>query len=174
MKRSIEKRFQFLNPQKKLILVTGHRRENFGDGFERICSALKKISERSDVQIVYPVHLNPNVKKPVFRFLKNCNNIFLTVPQDYLSFVFLMLKAFLIITDSGGIQEEAISINKPVLIIRDNTERQETVDIGAAKIVGTNTNRIVNEAEKLIEHHKKYCAMTKKKIHLEMEWQVRK
>ena len=122
---------------KKTILVTGHRRESFGDGFENICDAIKNIATNNDVQVIYPVHLNPNVQNPVNRILCNINNVYLIPPQDYVPFVFLMKKADIILTDSGGIQEEAPSLGKPVLVMRDTTERPEGVDAGTAKLVGT-------------------------------------
>src|SRR5690606_29129154 len=119
--------FDFIDPSKKLILVTGHRRESFGGGVERICQALKTLAQRDDVQICYPVHLNPNVKQPVEQILQGADNVHLIEPQDYLPFVYLMSKAYLILTDSGGIQEEAPSLGKPVLVMRETTERPEAV-----------------------------------------------
>jgi UDP-N-acetylglucosamine 2-epimerase (non-hydrolysing) len=142
----LAKKFDFLDPDKKLILVTGHRRESFGDGFERICVALADIaSQRPDVQILYPMHLNPNVREPVNRLLSKLPNVFLIEPQDYLPFVYLMNKSYLIITDSGGVQEEAPSLGKPVLVMRDTTERPEAVAAGTVKLVGTNTQQIVEQ-----------------------------
>lgn len=143
--------FCFLNPGKRLILVTGHRRENFGDGFENICQALKEIATSNpDVEIVYPVHLNPNVQEPVHRLLSDCPSVHLIEPQDYLPFVYLMDRACLIITDSGGVQEEAPSLGKPVLVMRDTTERPEAVEAGTVKLVGTDAEKIVSEASKLL------------------------
>ncbi len=150
----------FLDPAKKLILVTGHRRENFGDGFERICTALAKLAERPDVQIVYPVHLNPNVQEPVRRILGNRPNIRLIEPQDYLPFVYLMTRAHFIVTDSGGIQEEAPALGKPVLVLRDVTERPEAVAAGTIRLVGTDETRILAEATRLLDDPAAYAAMS--------------
>lgn len=153
---TLAEKFSQLNDDKKLILVTGHRRESFGHGFERICEALAEIaSKHSNVQIVYPVHLNPNVLEPVNRILSGLNNIFLIEPQDYLPFIYLMNKAYIILTDSGGIQEEAPSLGKPVLVMRDVTERPEAVSGGTVLLVGTDKNKIVNAIEHLLqdEHH---------------------
>ena len=136
---------------KRLILVTGHRRENFGAGFDNICKALQQISKRNDVEIVYPVHLNPNVQEPVRRFLSGSSNIFLIDPLDYLPFVYLMEKSYLIITDSGGVQEEAPSLGKPVLVMRETTERPEAVEAGTVLLVGTDTRKIVSQTEKLLD-----------------------
>ena len=147
----LELRFPFLQREKKLILVTGHRRESFGDGFERICIALRQLSERTDVQIVYPVHLNPNVQEPVNRILAGLDRVHLINPQDYLPFVYLMHKSHFIITDSGGIQEEAPSLGKPVLVMRDTTERPEAVEAGTVTLVGTDSTKIVTEATLLLE-----------------------
>lgn len=152
-------RFDFLDKSKKLVLVTGHRRENFGDGFLNICAALAEISERKDVQIVYPVHLNPNVQEPVRRLLDKKKNIHLIDPQDYLPFVYLMDQAYLLLTDSGGIQEEAPSLGKPVLVMRDTTERPEAVSAGTVKLVGTNKEKIVNEANRLLDEDAEYQRM---------------
>ena len=149
----------YLDPAKKLILVTGHRRENFGDGFERICTALAKLAERPDVQIVYPVHLNPNVQEPVRRILGNRPNIRLIEPQDYLPFVYLMTRAHFIVTDSGGIQEEAPALGKPVLVMRDVTERPEAVAAGTVRLVGTDPARIVREANTLLDDEDGYRRM---------------
>lgn len=152
-------RFDFLDKSKKLVLVTGHRRENFGDGFLNICSALAEISDRKDVQIIYPVHLNPNVQEPVRRLLDKKKNIHLIDPQDYLPFVYLMDQAYLLLTDSGGIQEEAPSLGKPVLVMRDTTERPEAVSAGTVKLVGTNKEKIVNEANRLLDDDAEYQRM---------------
>ena len=135
--------------RKKLILVTGHRRENFGVGFENICNALLKISEIENVEIVYPVHLNPNVKKTVSRLLSGKSNIHLISPLNYPAFVWLMDKSHIILTDSGGIQEEAPSLGKPVLVMRDTTERPEGVECGTAILVGTNQKKIINQTKML-------------------------
>ncbi|WNO11725.1 non-hydrolyzing UDP-N-acetylglucosamine 2-epimerase [Teredinibacter sp. KSP-S5-2] len=146
---------------KKLILVTGHRRENFGEGFQNICKAIGDIAIRNpDVQLVYPVHLNPNVQEPVKRVLEGLQNVLLIPPLDYRKFVFLMSKAYLILTDSGGIQEEAPSLNKPVLVMRDTTERPEAVESGAVKIVGNQTKSIVSGVEMLIQNAEKYREMS--------------
>lgn len=155
-------RFKFLNKHKKLILVTGHRRESFGEGFERICLCLKKLAtENPEIEIVYPVHLNPNVQEPVRRHLSGVNNIFLIDPLEYLPFIYLMDKSFIILTDSGGIQEEAPSLGKPVLVLRDTTERPEAVEAGTVKLVGTNPERISEEISKLLCSHSSYLAMAK-------------
>jgi UDP-N-acetylglucosamine 2-epimerase len=157
----MSKRFGFLNIKKKLILVTGHRRENFGSRFEDICNALALLAEKNAVQIVYPVHLNPNVQEPVNRILGGHDNIFLLEPQDYLPFVFLMEQSYLIISDSGGVQEEAPSLGKPVLVTRDTTERPEAVEAGTVRLVGANTERIVVEAEKLLHDEDEYEKMAR-------------
>ena len=149
--------FEFLDPHKKLILVTGHRRESFGGGFERICEALRQIAIRHpQVQIVYPVHLNPNVQEPVNRLLKNTHNIFLIEPQQYLSFCYLMDKAFVILTDSGGIQEEAPSLGKPVLVMRETTERPEAIEAGTVRLVGADKDVIVDELNTLLSNVDEY------------------
>lgn len=157
-----EHKFNMLDENKKLILVTGHRRENFGQGFKDICQALANIArERSDVQIIYPVHLNPNVQHPVNEFLSDIDNIKLIEPQDYLPFVYLMAKSYLILTDSGGIQEEAPSLGKPVLVMRDTTERPEAVEAGTVKLVGTNSEVIKNSIIELLENDELYNKMKK-------------
>ena len=157
----LDDEFSFLNSMRRLILVTGHRRENFGDGFERICTALKTLSERDDVEIVYPVHLNPNAQAPVKRMLDSAKNIHLTEPQEYLSFVYLMNRAHFVITDSGGIQEEAPSIGKPVLVMREKTERPEAVNAGTVKLVGTDVDAIVRESERLLNDDDAYADMSR-------------
>ena len=140
-----------LDVSKKIILVTGHRRENHGEGLLNICSALKQIAENNEeTQIIYPVHLNPNVEKPVYELLSGIDNIILVKPLAYASFIWLMEKSYLIITDSGGIQEEAPSLGKPVLVTRDTTERPEAVEEGTVLLVGTDTKKIINETQKLI------------------------
>ncbi len=152
--------FSILNSQ--FILVTGHRRENFGEGFVNICEALKEIAEfNPHLEIVYPVHLNPNVQKPVNEILGNVSNIHLIEPLQYESFLYLMSKSYFIITDSGGVQEEAPSLGKPVLVMRDTTERPEAVDAGTVKLVGTDKNKIVDEANKLIVDFEEYEKMSK-------------
>jgi UDP-N-acetylglucosamine 2-epimerase (non-hydrolysing) len=149
-----------LDPAKRLILVTGHRRESFGDGFLRICEALAALAGRHDVEIVYPVHLNPNVKGPVEEKLSGFSNVHLIPPQEYLPFVYLMSRAAVILTDSGGVQEEAPSLGKPVLVMRETTERPEAVDAGTVKLVGTNTALIVAEVTKLLDDKAAYEAMS--------------
>ena len=146
----IHKKFSFIDQTKRIILVTVHRRENFGHGLLNICSALSEIGERNDVQIIFPVHLNPNVQTPVMKILSNRPNIHLIPPQDYLPFVYLIDRAHLILTDSGGIQEEASTLGKPVLVLRESTERPEAVMSGVAKIVGAETNNIINEVTLLL------------------------
>ena len=145
---------------KRMILVTGHRRESFGAGFERICAALRRIAdERSDVEILYPVHLNPNVREPVLRLLGNHPRIRLLDPLDYLPFVYLMNRCHFLISDSGGIQEEAPALGKPVLVMRDVTERPEAVAAGTVKLVGTDTAKIVSEAARLLDDAAEYGRM---------------
>ncbi len=146
---------------KRLILVTGHRRESFGGGFERICASLATIAKREDVQIIYPVHLNPNVKGPVEINLGELERVKLIAPQDYLPFVHLMRRADIILTDSGGVQEEAPSLGKPVLVMRDTTERPEAVDAGTVKLVGTDADLIVRETSKLLDDQAAYDAMSR-------------
>ena len=154
-------KYPFLEEDKKLILVTGHRRESFGRGFEQICHALADIAAANeDVQIVYPVHLNPNVSEPVNRILGHVPNVVLIEPQDYLPFVWLMTRAWLILTDSGGIQEEAPSLGTPVLVMRDTTERPEAVDAGTVRLVGTSRQRIVEEVTRLLHDKAEYDAMS--------------
>lgn len=146
---------------KKLILVTGHRRENHGQGFINICAALKQIATQNpDTEIIYPVHLNPNVQKPVYKLLADLTNVKLIDPLSYPAFVWLMNKSYLIITDSGGVQEEAPSLGKPVLVMRDTTERPEAVDAGTVILVGTNTEKIVSEATLLLNDKEKYNQMS--------------
>ena len=141
----------------RIVLITGHRRENFGSGFDEICQALHDLAESfTDVQFVYPVHLNPNVREPVNRILSDVANVHLIEPQDYLPFVYLMQQAYLILTDSGGIQEEAPSLGKPVLVLRDNTERPEAVEAGTVILVGTNKEKIVTEVEQLLDSEEAY------------------
>ena len=150
------------NESKRLILVTGHRRENFGQGFLNICSALKELALKyPDVDIVYPVHLNPNVQKPVNEILSDVDNVFLIAPLDYEPFVYLMSRSYFILTDSGGIQEEAPSLGKPVLVMRDTTERPEALEAGTVKLVGTDTKKIIKECRTLLDDEKAYQAMSK-------------
>ncbi|MFM1648439.1 non-hydrolyzing UDP-N-acetylglucosamine 2-epimerase [Aeromonas salmonicida] len=160
MKAELASRFPFLDKSKKLILVTGHRRENHGDGFERICKALAALAQRDDVQIVYPVHLNPNVQEPVNRNLKGLDNVHLIEPQDYLPFVYLMKQSYLILTDSGGIQEEAPTLGKPVLCMRDTTERPAAVKAGTVRLVGTCDETIVAETVRLLDDELAYQVMS--------------
>lgn len=151
-----------LIPKQKIILVTGHRRENHGQGFINICTALKEIAlQNPNFDIVYPVHLNPNVQKPVKELLSNIDNIYLIKPLQYEQFIYMMDKAYFIITDSGGVQEEAPSLGKPVLVMRDTTERPEAVDAGTVKLVGTNTALIISKAQKLIDDTTAYRVMSK-------------
>ena len=152
--------FPYLDPGRRLVLVTGHRRENFGDGFRRICAALDKISRRDDVQIVYPVHPNPNVSGPVHALLGSNPRVHLIAPLEYLPFVYLMRRCHLILTDSGGVQEEAPSLGKPVLVMRDTTERPEAVAAGTVVLVGTDDRRIVAEMARLLDDAQAYRAMT--------------
>ena len=155
-------KFDFLEPEKELILVTGHRRESFGEGFQRICEALKKIAIFfPNVQIIYPVHLNPNVQNPVNKLLKDVSNIFLIKPQKYLEFCYLMEKSKIILTDSGGIQEEAPSLGKPVLVMRDTTERPEAIVAGTVKLVGTDPEIIFNQVDLLLNNKDEYLKMSK-------------
>ncbi|MEM1189497.1 MAG: UDP-N-acetylglucosamine 2-epimerase (non-hydrolyzing) [Pseudomonadota bacterium] len=150
-----------LDAEKKLIVVTGHRRESFGGGFERICQALARISRRGDVEIVYPVHLNPHVREPVGRVLGDSPNVQLIDPLDYLPFVRLMSRSHIILTDSGGIQEEAPSLGKPVLVMRDTTERPEAVEAGTVKLVGTDEETICSETFKLLDDGDAYNEMSR-------------
>ncbi|HLB42242.1 MAG TPA: UDP-N-acetylglucosamine 2-epimerase (non-hydrolyzing) [Gammaproteobacteria bacterium] len=156
----MNKQFPFLEDSRKLILVTSHRRENFGEGLQQICHALLNLSLRGDVQIVYPVHLNPNIQEPVSKLLSGRKNIYLLEPQDYLPFVYLMMKSYLILTDSGGIQEEAPSLGKPVLVVRDTTERPEGIKAGTAKLVGTDAFTIINKVEELLDDNELYETMS--------------
>tara|TARA_B100001093_G_scaffold305440_2_gene291507 strand:+ start:64670 stop:65782 length:1113 start_codon:yes stop_codon:yes gene_type:complete len=146
--------------RKDLVLVTGHRRENHGEGFLNICKALKEIAKNNNVQIIYPVHLNPNVQKPVNDILSSIDNIDLIKPLPYVAFLWLMEKSKIIITDSGGVQEEAPSLGKPVLVMRDTTERPEAVEVGTVILVGTNVKRIVDEANMLLQNQERYENMS--------------
>lgn len=160
--KKIASKFDYLESDKKLILVTGHRRESFGGGFERICKALQQLAIKNpEVQIVYPVHLNPNVQEPVNRLLKGLKNIFLIEPQQYLEFCYLMQKSFIILTDSGGIQEEAPSLGKPVLVMRETTERPEAVDAGTVRLVGTNSKLIEEQVNILLSNSSDYKKMSR-------------
>jgi len=153
--------FPFLRADARMVLVTGHRRENFGDGFERICTALGQLAKQyPGTDFVYPVHLNPNVQEPVNRLLGGLDNVHLIAPQDYLPFVFLMSRSHIILTDSGGIQEEAPSLGKPVLVMRDTTERPEAVAAGTVRLVGTDVERIVSNVSRLLDDDEAYRAMS--------------
>jgi UDP-N-acetylglucosamine 2-epimerase (non-hydrolysing) len=158
---TLAEKFPMLDETKKLILVTGHRRESFGGGFERICEALAITAKRyPNAQILYPMHLNPNVREPVNRILKGIDNIYLIEPQQYLPFIYLMNRSHIILTDSGGIQEEAPSLGKPVLVMRDTTERPEAVDAGTVKLVGTNVETMTNAINELMDNEEAYKAMS--------------
>lgn len=155
-----------LSDGKKLVLITGHRRENFGDGFINMCTAIKDLSQKyPDVDFVYPMHLNPNVRKPIHEVfgedLSNLGNMFFIEPLEYLSFVYLMEKSAIVLTDSGGIQEEAPGLGKPVLVMRDTTERPEALDAGTVKLVGTDYDKIVNSVSELLDDSKAYERMSK-------------
>lgn len=158
---ALAKQFSFIDNKKRLILVTGHRRENFGSGFERICQALNEISQDDTVQIVYPVHLNPNVQEPVRRILGGASNVHLIDPLDYLPFVYLMKMSYLIITDSGGVQEEAPSLGKPVLVMRDNSERPEAINAGTVRLVGTSVESITDNVRLLLSSENEYHEMSR-------------
>ena len=161
LKAEMQVNFPFLNNDKKLVLITGHRRESFGGGFERICEAINKLATQNpDVIFCYPVHLNPNVQEPVNRLLANLQNVHLIEPQQYLPFVYLMNRSNIILTDSGGIQEEAPSLGKPVLVMRDTTERPEAVDAGTVKLVGTSVAKITTEVSKLLNDASYYQEMS--------------
>jgi UDP-N-acetylglucosamine 2-epimerase (non-hydrolysing) len=153
--------WRHLDPSKKLIVVTAHRRESFGAGFERICSALRTLAGREDVQIVYPVHPNPNVTDPVNRLLGDSPNILLPEPLDYVSFVDLMRRAYLIVTDSGGVQEEGPSLGKPILVLREKTERPEAVEAGTVRLVGSDPEAIIGQANRLLDSPSEYEAMSR-------------
>ena len=160
LQQSLARQFDFIRPDSRLVLVTGHRRESFGGGFERICQALAETAKAfPDVDIVYPVHLNPNVREPVNRLLAGIDNIHLIEPLDYLPFVYLMNRAYLILTDSGGIQEEAPSLGKPVLVMRDTTERPEAVAAGTVKLVGTDVAAITSGLRTLLTDERTYQSM---------------
>ncbi len=164
LQTELAERFRFLDASKRLILVTGHRRENFGEGFQNICHALADVAERHpEVEILYPVHLNPNVRQPVQDILaaRGLSNVHLIEPVDYLPFVYLMNRSYLIITDSGGVQEEAPSLGKPVLVMRETTERPEAVAAGTVKLVGTSREAIVRECERLLTDVDAYQTMSR-------------
>lgn len=158
---SLQSRFPELTDDRRIVLVTGHRRESFGGGFERICEALARTATRfPEVDIVYPVHMNPNVREPVNRLLRGVKNVHLIEPLDYLPFVYLMSRSYLILTDSGGIQEEAPSLGKPVLVMRDTTERPEAVEAGTVELVGTDVDRICSRLEELLTDQLTYDRMS--------------
>ncbi|MFC4260118.1 non-hydrolyzing UDP-N-acetylglucosamine 2-epimerase [Marinobacter lacisalsi] len=161
LNQSLASRFPFLREDAKMVLITGHRRESFGGGFERICEAIARVAaDNPDVDLLYPVHLNPNVREPVHRLLDSLDNVHLIEPTDYLPFVYLMNRASVILTDSGGIQEEAPSLGKPVLVMRETTERPEAVEAGTVKLVGTGVDTIVNELSLLLNDDAAYKAMS--------------
>ena len=157
---SMEQRFGFLKSDKKLILITSHRRENHGEGLVNICKALKELSARDDIKIVYPVHLNPIVQNTANKILSNVDNVHLIEPMDYLSFIYLMRKSYLILTDSGGIQEEGPSLGKPILVMRDTTERSEAVNAGTVCLVGTDKELIVKKTSILLDSEAEYKRMS--------------
>ncbi|MGA0610308.1 non-hydrolyzing UDP-N-acetylglucosamine 2-epimerase [Caldimonas sp. KR1-144] len=160
MSAALAQRFPFLRTGARLLLITGHRRENFGDGFQRICRAIAKLAQRyPDMDLVYPVHLNPNVREPVGRLLSGIENVHLIDPQDYLPFVYLMTRATVILTDSGGIQEEAPALGKPVLVMRDTTERPEAIAAGTARLVGTDEASITDGVSLLLDDLAEYERM---------------
>jgi UDP-N-acetylglucosamine 2-epimerase (non-hydrolysing) len=161
LEANLAAKFTMLDKSKKLILVTGHRRESFGGGFENICQALALTAKRyPDAQILYPMHLNPNVREPVNRLLQGIDNIFLIEPQEYLPFIYLMTQAHIILTDSGGIQEEAPSLGKPVLVMRSTTERPEAVSAGTVKLVGTDIKTITDNITELMDNEQTYQSMS--------------
>jgi len=161
LSQKILTQFSAFESDNKFVLITGHRRENFGQGFLNMCNGIKTLAQtHPQVNFVYPVHLNPNVQKPVLELLSGIENIYLIDPLDYEPFVFLMSKAYLILTDSGGIQEEAPSLGKPVLVMRDTTERPEALDAGTVKLVGTNTENIITEVNRLLEDSSAYEKMS--------------
>ena len=161
LKLRLARRYPFLSDDSKMILVTGHRRENFGDGLKQICDAIKRLAKRDDVQIVYPVHPNPMVRDPVHRLLKGKSNIFLVEPLDYPDFVYLMTRCYFVLTDSGGVQEEAPCMGRPVLVMREKTERPEGLRAGVTRLVGTDADLIVRESERLLSSPQVYRSMCK-------------
>lgn len=161
LKSSLDIKFDFLNEDKRIVLITGHRRESFGGGFIRICEAIAHLAKSFPLtQFVYPMHLNPNVREPVNRLLSDLSNVFLIEPLDYLPFIYLMNKSYLLLTDSGGIQEEAPSLGKPVLVMRETTERPEAVDAGTVKLVGTDVKAIVKQVSLLLSDESAYQKMS--------------
>jgi UDP-N-acetylglucosamine 2-epimerase len=163
LRRDLDSQFSFIDPAKRLILVTGHRRENFDGGLEHVCTALAKIAARGDVQIVYPVHLNPVVQETARQVLGDSPNVRLIAPQEYLPFVYLMQRAYMIVTDSGGIQEEAPGLGKPVLVTRDTTERPEAIAAGTARLVGTDADDLVRHVMDLLDDPAAYAKMAQAK-----------
>ncbi len=161
LKLRLARRYPFLQEDCKMILVTGHRRENFGDGLSQICDAIKRLAKRDDVQLVYPVHPNPLVRDPVHRLLRGKSNIFLVEPLDYPDFVYLMNRCYFILTDSGGVQEEAPCMGRPVLVMREKTERPEGLRAGVTRLVGTDADLIVRESERLLSSPQVYRSMCK-------------
>lgn len=162
LRERLKSRFPFLDAGKALVLVTGHRRENFGDGFKHICKSLLEIAKREDVQIVYSLHRNPHVQEPVRRLLAHLPRVFLLDPLDYPAFVYLLMHCTLVLTDSGGIQEEAPALGKPVLVLRDTTERPEALKAGTALLVGSNTQNILREVNRLLDDRKAYSYMAQR------------
>jgi UDP-N-acetylglucosamine 2-epimerase (non-hydrolysing) len=160
LRSQLASQFPFIDTKKKIVLVTGHRRESFGNGFENICQALRELALRDDIQIIYPVHLNPHVREPVNRLLKDIEHVHLIEPQDYLPFVYLMSIAHIILTDSGGVQEEAPSLGKPVLVMRDTTERPEAVVAGTVKLVGADKTKIIQNVSLLLDDQDEYLKMS--------------
>jgi len=161
LRASLDARFPFLKDNERLVLITGHRRESFGGGFERICQAVQLLArEFPNVQFVYPVHLNPNVRVPVNRLLSDLDNVILIEPQDYLPFVYLMTRSRVILSDSGGIQEEAPSLGKPVVVMRETTERPEAVSAGTVTLVGTDIDKIVSRVSRLLTDEVEYNKMS--------------
>ncbi len=163
LRNEFDGKFSFINPAKRLVLVTGHRRENFDGGLERVCIALRQIAERGDVEIVYPVHLNPNVQATARQVLGDNASVHLIEPQDYLPFVYLMQRSYMIVTDSGGIQEEAPGLGKPVLVTRDTTERPEAITAGTARLVGTDAADLVRHVTELLDDSAIYAKMAQAK-----------
>jgi UDP-N-acetylglucosamine 2-epimerase (non-hydrolysing) len=159
--RSFEKLFNYLDPARRLVLVTGHRRENFGEGVHNICRAIRKLASRPDIQIVYPVHPNPNIRNVVEVELAGIDGVFLIEPVDYEPFVFLMNRSYILLTDSGGIQEEGASLGKPVLVMRDTTERPEGLRAGAVRLIGSDADRIAGEVERILDDKIAYDAMAR-------------
>ncbi|MFF7396907.1 non-hydrolyzing UDP-N-acetylglucosamine 2-epimerase [Achromobacter sp. NPDC008082] len=160
--QQLEARYDWIDPSRRLLLVTGHRRESFGDGFKNICAALAELAQRDDLQIVYPVHLNPQVRNVVMKELAGLSHVHLIDPLDYLDFVWFMQRAYLILTDSGGVQEEAPYLGKPVLVMRDVTERPEAVQAGTVALVGTDTRRIVTEVSRLLDHPELHASFSRR------------